>query len=261
MLVCWLKNKGDLDILIDEGWYRIPVKTHLTGLNNFRHFAFYQSSVFKNDKFRIKYYGELKKFSVAKRKNLFPQEKLNEKSELEYYKIEIKNLNTLSRPVISKNGRRVIFLKTTREKLLNAAEFNDLFHGSPLEDKLWNNLKKNNLFPERQVFFGNIKRHYCLDFAAFCRDGLLDIECDGDKYHLNKTKAIEDNLRDNFLTSNGWNILRYSSGQLENLKGCLQEIRYTVYSKGGILKSVKDNRIYRSKINSLGYQLPILFGD
>ncbi|MFA5011122.1 MAG: DUF559 domain-containing protein [Ignavibacteria bacterium] len=71
-------------------------------------------------------------------------------------------------------------------------------------------------------------------FAAFCRKGNLNVECDGDAYHINKDKAIKDNKRDNYLTKKGWSILRYSTAQLEDKDECVAEIREAITKKGGI---------------------------
>ena len=234
MIVCWLKQKQDLSILLNEGWYRIPVKTKLDKLFKVKYLSFYQSWAFGKEKCIIKHYGTIDNISVLMRRKLFPDEKLNSKSDNVYYKIEMKDMNILKKPIYSKRARRVIFIYTTLEKLLYAKELNDLYHGSPLEDKLWVELKHNDIAAERQFFYGKGKNFYCLDFAALCKKGNLDIECDGDLYHINKEKAVKDNIRDNFLTKNGWSIVRYSSKQLNDTQECIKEISEIIYNKGGM---------------------------
>ncbi|MCU0373090.1 MAG: endonuclease domain-containing protein [Ignavibacteria bacterium] len=117
--------------------------------------------------------------------------------------IEILSYLILENSIPSKRSRWLIFFGTTLTKLLNATDLNDLFNDSPLEDKMWNGLKGNNLVAERQYFVKSGKNIYCLDFAAFCKKGNVNIECDGDAYHINKEKAVKDNTRDNFLTKKG----------------------------------------------------------
>lgn len=234
MLVCLLKYKNDLDILLYEGWYRIPVKTNLGNLFKVKYLSFYQSSVYGKNAFKIKHYGTIDKIEIVKRYELFPKEKQNEKSNDEYYKIKMKDMNILDSPIPSKMSRRMVFINTTLEKFLSTKELNDLFHGSPLEDKLWTGMKDNNLVAERQFFVNYGKNIYSLDFAAFCRKGLIDIECDGDTYHISKEKASADNKRDNLLTRKGWSILRYSTSQLNNTDECIEEIREVIRNKGGV---------------------------
>jgi very-short-patch-repair endonuclease len=242
MLVCLLKEKDDFMILKNEGWYRIPVKSSPVNLYHMKYLSFYQPKKFGDDKYLIKYYGLIGKKSIKKRKDLFPQEELNEKSEKEYYKIEIPNLLQKEVPIISKKGRMMVFIKTTFEKFNSTCELNDLFHESPLEDKLWIELKKNNIKSERQFYYSTKAKTYILDFATFCKNANLDIECDGDSFHISKEKAIEDNQRDNFLTKKGWKILRYSTKQLDNINECVSEISETIYNNGGIQSEERMNK-------------------
>jgi very-short-patch-repair endonuclease len=109
-----------------------------------------------------------------------------------------------------------------------------LYNESPLEDVLWNGMKQNNIVAERQYFLRGNNNMYCLDFAAFCKKGNLNIECDGDAYHIGKEKAVKDNRRDNYLTKKGWSILRYSTTQLHDTDECITEIRESISQKGGI---------------------------
>ncbi len=257
MIVCWLKYKRDLAILLNEGWYRIPVTTELSELYKVTYLSFYQPTVFGNLKFQTQYYGKVSNITVVKRKKLFPFEKPNFKSNLDYYKIELSDLDKLKDPIISKRNRKVIFVDTTIEKFLTAKELNDLFHGSPLEDKLWAEFKKKKIDSERQYTFGAYK----LDFASFCKRGRLNVECDGDSYHANKEKAKGDNIRNNYLTRKGWSILRYSTDQLNNPDECVGEIIETIKRKGGIdmpnfEESFKSKNKVKSVIDTLNFYKP-----
>ena len=235
-IVCWLKQKNDLSILLNDGWYRIPVKTKLENLKKVKYLAFYQSYAFGKNKCIIKHYGTIANIETVKRIELFPNEKKHPNKNEDYYKIYMKDMNILINPIPSKRQRAIIFINTTLEKLLSATEVNDLFNDSHLEDIIWNGMKENDLVAERQYFINSGKNIYCLDFATFCKDGQLNIECDGDSYHINKEKAIKDNKRDNYLTKKGWSILRYSTTQLQNPDDCLSEIKESIYRKGGIAR-------------------------
>jgi very-short-patch-repair endonuclease len=76
-----------------------------------------------------------------------------------------------------------VFIPTTLAKLENAEQINDLFDGSPLEDKLWQTLKQHRILAERQWKILVARQRYYLDFAVFCRKGKLAIETDGYTYH------------------------------------------------------------------------------
>ncbi|MBI4722634.1 MAG: DUF559 domain-containing protein [Candidatus Stahlbacteria bacterium] len=78
--------------------------------------------------------------------------------------------------------------------------------------------------------------NYCLDFAIFCKTGQLDVECDGDTYHLQKEIAMKDNARNNYLTSQGWSVLRFGSKEInENISSCIDTVNKTADTYGGII--------------------------
>jgi very-short-patch-repair endonuclease len=121
-------------------------------------------------------------------------------------------------------------------KLQHASEINDLFHASPLEDLLWQSLKTDGVEAERGFFVpGDRNRRYELDFAIFGQARNLDIECDGDQYHLDRERARYDNHRNNFLTARGWSVLRYTTQQLRGeMPDVLQNVRAAIRDCGGL---------------------------
>ena len=233
-IVCWLKQKRDLSLLLLEGWYRIPVSTRLDNLFKVKYIGFYQPHIFGKYGGTISHYAKIDRIEVKKRVVLFPKENKHTKANDDYYKIYVKDINVLKNPVKCKRSRRNYFINTTLEKLLNAEEFNDIFNESPLEDILWEGMKEKSIAAERQFFIRGNNKYYCLDFAAFCRKGNLNIECDGDAYHIDKEKAVKDNKRDNYLTKKGWSILRYSTTQLQDTDECVAEISEAISKKGGM---------------------------
>jgi len=233
-IVCWLKQKRDLSLLLLEGWYRIPVTTKLENLFKVKYLGFYQPHILGKYGGTISHYARIENIEIKKRIELFPNNTRHPKANDDYYKIHIKDINVLKNPLKCKRKRTNYFINTTLEKLLNADEFNNIFNESPLEDTLWNGMKQNNIDAERQYFIRGNNNMYCLDFAAFCKKGNLNIECDGDAYHISKEKAVKDNRRDNYLTKKGWSILRYSTTQLHDTDECVQEIKESIGQKGGL---------------------------
>ncbi len=150
-IVCWLKQKNDLRILLNEGWYRIPFNKKPDNLLKVKYLAFYQSYDFGKDKCITKHYGTIENIEIHKRIELFPKDKKHPNKNDDYYKIYMKDLNILKNPIPSKRQRRLIFINTTLQKLLSAVEINDLFNESPLEDILWIGMKENKIVAERQV--------------------------------------------------------------------------------------------------------------
>ncbi len=92
---------------------------------------------------------------------------------------------------------------------------NDLYQISSLEERMWAELKRLQVWAERQELVQVRSRFYFLDFAIYCVKGNIDIETDGDLWHANPERAAQDNLRNNDLESNGWKVLRFNSQQIQ----------------------------------------------
>jgi very-short-patch-repair endonuclease len=240
MLVGILNHRNDLSIVKDQLWYRIPVKSAPKMLDKIKFITFYQTNAFGDEKWQVKYFGEIDKISKAKRKKLFPTEPVNSKSSKEYFKIELKELYSLGKPIISRTGRRIVFLPTTFQKFKNAEEINDLFHGSPLEDKLWDEMIRNNINAERQYAVYDGAKTYFLDFAIFCKKYKLDVECGGFQYHSSKESLKKDYERNNFLTKDRWKILNFSKDQLKEPENCIYEIQDVIEQSGGMGEEAAD---------------------
>ena len=114
---------------------------------------------------------------------------------------------------------------------------------SALEEKLWYELKKKKIEAERQYLTGEGKERYYLDFAIFCKNGKINVECNGDFWHSQKSQIYKDNQRDNYLTSKGWSVLRFGSREInKSLEICSGLINKMANRKGGI-RSQKSNQI------------------
>jgi hypothetical protein len=72
---------------------------------------------------------------------------------------------------------------------MHAVEINDLYDESPLEDRLWAEMKRLQIHAERQEFVRADQHDYALDFALYCALGKIDVETDGDTWHANPAKA------------------------------------------------------------------------
>ncbi|NOZ71636.1 MAG: DUF559 domain-containing protein [Chloroflexi bacterium] len=239
VLVAIMNDRRDFAIVRDHNWYRIPVTSAhkwLKGCWPPRWVAFYQTKVFGQEAFSVRYYAQVALIKKAHRWQLFPSEPSNTKSNRVYYQLVLNALQELPRPILSRRWRRIVFIPTTWEKLVRAAEINDLYHGSPLEDGLWALFKKHNIPAERQEFVTVKQQDYALDFAVYCANGNIDIETDGDTWHANPEKAARDNLRDNALEAVGWKVLRFSSRQIreEAETYCIRTVTQAINNLGGV---------------------------
>jgi very-short-patch-repair endonuclease len=235
MLVALLPNPGDFAILQSKGWYRIPVSARIRGWPP-RWLAFYQPKNFKDQAYRVQYYGEVEKIDEVPRRVLFPNEIESVKADKLYHRIRLKRLERRPEPIPSLRHRRLLFIPTTWDKFERAGQINDLFNDSPLENDLWEEFKQLEFMAERQWRLDVEKKRYFLDFAVFCQKGFLDIETDGDTYHLQKDNVARDNERNNALARMGWRVLRYNGHQIRQQMAeyCLREVKETINTLGGL---------------------------
>src|SRR4051812_1620370 len=107
---------------------------------------------------------------------------------------------------------------------------------SPLEDRLWKELKRLNLNAERQEFINANGNEYALDFAFYCAKGKLDVETDGDRWHSDPRRIPDDNKRDNDLETSGWKLLRFNTLQLNDrmTEECLPLIKKNIEKLGAL---------------------------
>jgi very-short-patch-repair endonuclease len=240
VLVAILPNLLDLTIAREQHWYRIPVssvKKLLKGRWPPNWLAFYQPKVFQAERYSVRYYARVLETRKVFRWELFPEEPPNKKTNRQYYQLMLSPLEELPEPIFARRLRRIVFIPTTWKKLINAVEINDLFDESPLEDRLWAKLKRLKMQVERQFFVPVGRRKgYFLDFAVFCNAGKLDVETDGDTWHIGRASASEDNERDNELTSRGWDILRFRGQRIQEEMNdyCIPKIVETVNRLGGL---------------------------
>lgn len=239
VLIAYLPSAEDLKILYKNKWYRIPadikIVPQMVKNGTIKLIAFYQPRSFEKDAFSVRYYGRVQKIEIKKRKYLFPKEPINEKSENKYYKIRIDKLYRLPQSIKSLRHRRILFITTTFDRFNHADEINELFYESPLEEILWKQFKQGKFYAERQ-FLETIKdNNFILDFAVFCKERNINVECDGDKYHTKKQDVKKDKKRDNLLESVGWSVLRYTTYDLtQNINGTVRQVKDTINKYGGI---------------------------
>lgn len=248
LLVALLPGKTSLETLQMEGWYHIPVASMPKRWGEGWRpsiLAFYQGKVFEEEGYKIRYFGEVEKIDTVPRKELFPNDEENlHKAERLYYKVQLKSLQVRYNPIISYRPRRLVFVPTTLEKFEQAEQINDLFDGSPLEDRLWSALKYIHVLAERQWKIIVQKKNYFLDFAIFCRQGKLAVETDGYTYHYDDRNQIDyDTWRQNEIELDGWRFLHYTSKQVkDDWTPYLGQIQKVIDQLGGVEEPEKFER-------------------
>lgn len=109
------------------------------------------------------------------------------------------------------------------------------YHISPIEEKLYEVMKEDEIPAERQLFVHEKEETYCLDFGIFCKEGEIDIECNGKEYHSSVEDREEDRLRNNELASYGWVVLRFTGSEInQDAEECVKKIKNAIRSIKGI---------------------------
>jgi hypothetical protein len=183
VLIAILNNRLDSELAHRQRWYRIPIAEQQKWIKHGwppTWLAFYQTKIFGEEAYSVRYYGRVIDIRQKSRWELFPEQPQNERSQRRYHQLIFEPLQRLPQPILSPRQRRITFIETTWPKLVQAEEINDLYDDSPLENRLWAEFKRLQIRAERQEWVEVEKRRYALDFAVYCARGKLDIETDGD---------------------------------------------------------------------------------
>lgn len=234
VLVAVMNELRDLEIARDEGWYRIPLKRapRRVGAD---YLAFYQTKAFGDEKWAINYYAPTRRYHLATRAELLPEEADHPRAAEPYYKVEIGPLQRLSRPIPSKRLRRITFIPTTLERLLKAEEINDLWDRDSREERLWEAFKREGIEAEcrYEVEKGTVR--HLVDFAIFCQEGQVAVICEGEPAGGGVREIRERQVSDYDLAAWGWTVLRFDRQQLSrDVPGCLAAVREAVSRCGGL---------------------------
>lgn len=164
VLVVLVNNLADWRRVTDEGWYRIPLK-HAPRPVAASFLAFYQSRVFGDDAFRIRFYAPVRRYQLLTRRELLPDQATHPRAHEQYYRVEVGWLIELAYPVPSRRLRRITFIPTTLRRLTEADEINDLWLDDDVEDMLWALFRDAGLKAERRLEIGEGAHRYVVPVA------------------------------------------------------------------------------------------------
>jgi hypothetical protein len=141
ILVCVLPSPRDLEIARLLGWYRIPFRTapKVVAVDSL---AFYQPGTFGEAGGRIEFIAPVRGHELTTRRELLRDEAEHPRASEEYFKIQLGPLERLSCPILAEKWKRLTFLYTTGEYLLNAKTLNDLVVQSDERQLLWQSLRE-----------------------------------------------------------------------------------------------------------------------
>ncbi|MCC7162888.1 MAG: hypothetical protein IT331_10380 [Anaerolineae bacterium] len=180
VLVALVNTPRDLEIATSERWYRIPTKHAPKFFSGAQYLAFYLPGAFGARRWSIDTYATVRGHELARRVDLFPDEPGHVRASELYFKLQLGEPETREPPIVSKRGRRVLFLWTNWEKFSQASEWNDLYLRTPAHERLYEALKADNLHVERETFVREGHSRYRVDFLVFFPRGRIAVSL-GDK--------------------------------------------------------------------------------
>ncbi len=137
VLVAVLKSRRDLEIARVLGWYRIPIRSAPKTIR-VDWMAFYQPGVFGKEKHAIHFVAPVRGFELTTRADLLRDEPDHPAADEPYFKVQLGPLERLPRPIPARRLRRLTFLFTTGERLLQANDVAELaVPPSKEHDHLW----------------------------------------------------------------------------------------------------------------------------
>lgn len=194
VLVAYMPDPSDLELIKREGWYRIPQKYAPKGLFA-EYFAFYFGSKFGPDKWAIHYYARQYGYELVKRSDLFPNQADHPRANDNYYKVSLGPLETLPQPIVSLRWRRVTFLHTTWDRLQGAREINDLIlEGGEYCDRLFATLKERGIRAERDVEVKEKGKSYRLPLVIPISDGSIEFREEDLPASFDEVEALADEI-------------------------------------------------------------------
>ncbi len=141
ILVCLIPTPRDLEIARLLGWYRIPLRS-APKVVAVDYLAFYQPAAFGERGGQIEFIAEVRGHELTTRGELLRDEKDHPRAKEEYFKIQLGGLEKLREPIRADKWKRLTFLYSTGEYLLNAKLLNDLVVQNEERDILWKNLRE-----------------------------------------------------------------------------------------------------------------------
>lgn len=233
VLVGVLRNKRDLNILLTKNWYRIPVARAPT--QQFNYLAFYQPALFGRHGKCIRYYARVLNYQTKRRNDLLPDEPNHPRAHDYYLRVHVGKVKKLPRPIRNIIPRRVSFCFTALNRLLKSKSVLQLYNVAPTEQIVEDGLRRAHIKAIAQHYVLSGKKRYCLDFAIFCRQGLIAIECDNKKAHSSLRQREKDKVKNTFLRRRGWIVIRLPEHDIvSNLDSCIVRIKKAVRRLDGL---------------------------
>jgi hypothetical protein len=136
VLVVVVNNQPDWQRVVDESWYRIPVKRAPCPLVA-DYLAFYFTAAFGSERWHVRYYAPVLQYRIVTRRELLPDEPAHPRANEQYYRIDLGPLQQRAIPLRSSRLRRITFIPTTLERFEGAEDVSELWQSDDGAALLW----------------------------------------------------------------------------------------------------------------------------
>lgn len=144
VLVAIVPSPKDLEIARVLGWYRIPMRM-APKIVNVDYIMFYQTGNFpKGHGSLIESYAEVLGHELTTRAELIRDEPDHPRAKEEYYKLQLGQLESLPKPILAGNWKRITFFYTLGNLVNRAEKINDLVVKTDEREILWKSLRERN---------------------------------------------------------------------------------------------------------------------
>jgi len=141
VLVAVVNDPRDLEIARLLGWYRIPLRS-APKVVFVDYLAFYLTGAFGDAKWQIQSIAPVLGHELTTRRELLKDQPDHPRAKEEYYKLQLGPLENLPKPVRADKWKRITFLYTTGEYLMQADTINDLVVRTEERRILWQALRE-----------------------------------------------------------------------------------------------------------------------
>jgi hypothetical protein len=144
VLVAIVPSPKDLEIARVLGWYRIPMRM-APKIVNVDYIVFYQTGNFPSGHGSlIESYAEVLGHELTTRAELIRDEPEHPRAKEEYYKLQLGQLDSLPKPILAGNWKRITFFYTLGNLVNRAEKINDLVVKTDEREILWKSLRERN---------------------------------------------------------------------------------------------------------------------
>ena len=222
VLVVILNNHKDFERVRDEGWYRIPVRRAPQQVAA-DYLAFYLTGTFGAERWSIPYMAPVLRYRLMRRRDILPEEPDHPRADEWYYKVELGALRRLPQPIPSERLRRVTFIPTTLDRILNAREINDLWLRSDVQDQLHQAFVERRTPVEHNYTIAEGEKTYQADIVIPCLDGGVAI-----RFQKTHTSSPE----------GAWSTIEISPEEaLEHMEETFYKVLDKIQERGGVQRN------------------------